>query len=549
MKIETNSENNNTMNQKVRTLNNNSQWLKHLAPGVMNKEFVVSLCADLEGNQEFSDLIFSIQKLSSELVSDSQLGQSSCYDNLRQTNDEIAHKMLRIEQMLTNQVLVEVSSNYSKNQHTHAGLVNYLFYAWANDFGICLRPDMLYYTIISETMTHILSNAEQFQHLLIHSSDSVIIENEVDNLPEHLLQEQLLNILNNIDFKTHIVDVKFDSQPENFSFALGMCFFKRVNEQQIPVDPMCGIPSIEILGNKQEWIKLLDTIAKLSTFVPSLGDYYVQCSDAINELVSARFCGFNNDSDSFNDENVPEKLVEFLSNIFWINGECESNHSVVLSGWFKKFYILQWDYLELYPTHSNYVSYKNQSVDNLSKNFIKVCGLNYSKLENNTLYPQYGESVYEVRHSKIFELLEGKNNVVITDEHKVKSMIKSTLGTKGYNLSDEEVKNVYNSMIQEKSVFSNNFSNNSLNNQGQQNSQITSLINDRSIIVPSIPLVPFTQSAPLKSNDVSLTVKLINAFTSMSTNTTTTLTQNWKTTLVVTTVAIISAVAIKFNFR
>ena len=416
---------------QVKTLNNNSEWLKYLVSNeLMTKEFVISLCAELEENKEFTELIMDIQKLSSSLVTNSQLSKVSCYENLRQTNDEIAKKMSMVEQILTNQILLEVNNPHKLEKHLHAGFVNYLYYAWTNEMGVCIRPDMIYYVIVSETMEYIIKNKKNLTNYeklfaseisntaqnnkLVFTRD----KNDKVELTNDELFETIKSTFKNEEFRKHIIDVNFASQPNNFNVALQMIFNKKISEHTINTKPMCGINTVEIIGNEYEWTTLLDTIAKLSIYIPELGDYYVNCTDTINKFVlelhhlkSKNIYDLNN-------------MTEYLSKIFWIehdynsSTDCSTNsgNSMILKGWFSHFYINKYECLESYPCHSNYIPYTieiKQSVDSPDtqcestyKNFIKVCGMNYSILEDNTLYPLYSESLYEVRHDKIFQLLK-----------------------------------------------------------------------------------------------------------------------------------------------
>lgn len=508
---------------KIKTLNNNSQLLRHLAPNVMTREFVISLYADLEDNKEFRDLITSIQKMSSELVSKSQLNKTSCYNNLRETNEEISRKMEMVEKMLTNQVLSEVENTYKTSEHTHAGFANYLFYAWANEYGISLRPDMLYHTIICETISYIFENEEKYKNILKKSSDSILVNKNEDISKK--ISENVYENLKKKDFKTHVIDVSFDCQPSNFPLALNMCFTTPLREQYNNITQKCGIPSVDIIGSEDDWVKLLESIAKLSTFVPSLGNYYVKCSEIVDKLIKVRF----------NKKSITETDKDFVANIFFVSGECESNHCILM-GWFKTFYLNESENMECYPTHCNYVTYTVLNNPN-NLNYIKVCGLNYSVLENDTLIPYYGESVYEVRNDKIFELFEGKSNIIIPDENKVKDMIRSTMITQGLEISDKDVENVYESLIND-SIIENNFV------ETKNISDVETKTNNKSIHNISNILENSNNSTNLELN---LSIRLINTFAYIGEHTTTVVKKNWKTTLALTALTIASAIAIKLT--
>lgn len=544
------------LNAEIKTLNTSSQLLKYLVPGdVMTKEFVVSLCAELENNKEFTDLITSIQKLSSSLVTNSQLGKSACYDSLKETNNEIATKMLLAEQMLTDQLLVEVGNTCKIEKHTHAGFVNYLFYAWANEFGICLRPDMLYYIIISETIAQInkYTNIERHKIVLPNMSERSGCEINEEELHKAVSNTLDQIGLNNENFKKSIIDVNFESQPCNFKTALQMSFLQTTLENTTQIEPMCGIPSVEIVGDMKEWVALIEAVTKLATSMNELGDYYKKCIDTISKLFSAKFCP---------DKLTKEEITNFLSEIFWVEGTCESNHSTILKGWFSDFFVVKHDHLNLYPTHSHFVPYSiksNDSVDLVNlvnlvdqnntslslsqtgRNFVKVCGLNYSRLDDDTLYPLYGESIYEVKHAKIFEFLNGDNNVLVVDDNIIKSMIKSTMIGAGCNPTDDQVKKLYNSMMHDKCAIS-DFK--TVKSKDVYNSTMTDTDCSCQSDTPEKPNKSYPSN---KNENFNLATKITDIVTFVKTNTPSTLKYNWKTSLVVTGLAIASAVFIKFG--
>ena len=94
---------------------------------------------------------------------------------LNSTNDWITallkfnfHNGNEIKTLFKKFNLIETSDTSS---HTHAGLIHYFHYCWAKEYGCVLRPDMIWYTIVSNFVELVLKFPEKFRSLFTDSPE------------------------------------------------------------------------------------------------------------------------------------------------------------------------------------------------------------------------------------------------------------------------------------------------------------------------------------------------------------------------------------------
>ena len=114
----------------------------------------------------------------------------------------------------------EISRNF-RSRITHAGLIFYLHYCWAHEFGCVLRPDMIWYTIVSEIAKQVLDNPEEYRHLFTDSQEKKTIVTQVDDVSSldiNVLTQQIKTIISDKNFFETICETRFESEAESFVF-------------------------------------------------------------------------------------------------------------------------------------------------------------------------------------------------------------------------------------------------------------------------------------------------------------------------------------------
>jgi hypothetical protein len=304
---------------------------------------------------------------------------------------------------------------------THAGFINYLHLCWAREIGCELRPDMLYYTIISEVASEILSNPERYVHLFTGTQTKEIIQvisSDGEMKVENLI-DAMRDVIKSPEFLSIICDVRFDSDRKHADLARKMVFANMGTPFYSYMVSLCGIPHVDLVGNLDDWKLLYSSVFKLSKFLSNKHQtYFSNVIKLINHII---YYGFDIDVDnSISTASRPNSSsTDFFNNIFdhGRNIICGSGHpDFVVYGWAKTFYINgnnKEPSLEHFSPHVNYVPY---TVDGCDKYFCQAVTLAYSEFDEakNMLSPCYGIITYEITNKSIYNKLA---NPTRTDQH------------------------------------------------------------------------------------------------------------------------------------
>ncbi len=295
--------------------------------------------------------------------------------------------------------------------HTHAGLAYYLYYCWANEKGCTLRPDMIWYTVVSEVASQILANPEEYRHLFTDSTEKKTVIQLVDryyDIDVGTLIQQLETLIQSKDFFDTITNTRFKSDTPNTHFAMCTAFACMATPYFDYMTTMCGIPVIDLQGDQEDWINLSNSIFRLFSLLPNnkLQTYLKNVQNVVGNILYHSF------------QITPPELqllcddaTEFYSNIFnyYQNPECMSGHSPnLVKGWIKQLYFKTFETPEQesdlydFPAHINFVPYENIET---GKRFYKACGLVYSQERDGILYPDYGMVIHEVLSKTLFQKL------------------------------------------------------------------------------------------------------------------------------------------------
>jgi hypothetical protein len=331
------------------------------------------------------------------------------------------------EKIDTKNAYKEIKRNFN-SKITHGGLIHYLHLCWAQEKGCELRPDMIFYTIISEMASEILKNPENYVDLFTGETtktDLVIL-----TLDEFLKADTIIDAMRNVikspELLSTVCDIKFDSDVKDAGYARNMVFACMGTPYYNYLMTMCGIPHIELVGSFDDWQTLHTNVKKLSTFtyhVNKMKKYFENVINVIENIIKYGFSDQNNNIFS----NITNSLLHGITNIVYDNSanhiynncehffnnifhygkntKCGSGHpDYIVNGWAKLFYLCGNDTetdLSYFSSHVNFVPYRN--IDT-GKYYCEAVTLAYSDYDEsrNTLKPQYGIVTYEVIDENIF---------------------------------------------------------------------------------------------------------------------------------------------------
>ena len=345
-------------------------------------------------------------KLSQKEKFSSSSSSSFSFSPLIGTNQEIKESkdwLRSFDKKFEDSNVKELMKSYSDPKYTHAGLIYYFHLCWSKEKGACLRPDMIWYTIVSEISRDVLNHPDQYCYLFSDSKEKTNIVQIVDDMETmnvDILTKDINKLMKNKEFGSLICDTTFDSQPKLANCAIKMCFAYMATPYFNYITTLCGIPHLDIKGTYEEWTKLLGSILELGKYPPkekNLSDYFENyLNNCLNTVKLILYYRFKIDSRLISESNY-ESSDQFFNDIFYYgkNTKCGSGHDHnIVYGWIKNFYMGNKDEkLKKYNTHINYVPYKN--IDS-NRMFFQACGLVYSTEEDNTLLPEYGMVKYEI---------------------------------------------------------------------------------------------------------------------------------------------------------
>lgn len=316
---------------------------------------------------------------------------------------------------------------------THGGFIGLLYYCWAKEIGVELRPDMLYYRLISEIAHDVLNRPNEYRRIFTDSNEKkeIMIETtgEYELDPETLVAA-LKNLVPNKEFLDLIVNTKFASEPEGAQLARNIVFCQMGIPYYSYMTCLCGIPSVKVEGTVDEWMLLYNNINRLIALLKGINhmtDFIQQYNNIIGNIIYFSF-GHNVDNlilmysngvdfykDMFNnDENprcgsghTPDVIHGWILKLYLKTYKSDKkekvNTTTMKNGKFEKKEVETYEDINLndFDADITYVPYKNMETNRM---FYKAIGLVYSNYdkENNRLSPQYGHVIHEVLDVDLF---------------------------------------------------------------------------------------------------------------------------------------------------
>ena len=148
-------------------------------------------------------------------------------------------------------------SGHIPKEHTHAGLIYYMHYCWAKEHGCVIRPDMFWFTIVSEISREVNRNPEVFSELFtstpgkkqVIEQTGQVDETEIDIVT---LANQIRERIVSEELGDTIVNTRFESEDENAHLAICCSFAEMATPFFNYMTSLCGISSVTVRGTKSE---------------------------------------------------------------------------------------------------------------------------------------------------------------------------------------------------------------------------------------------------------------------------------------------------------
>lgn len=270
----------------------------------------------------------------------------------------------------------------------HNGLIQMAFYCWAKELSMVLRPDIIWYTIISEIARDVIKSPKNYKHLFTDSEQKKNLVTISIDIDMNQLMSLLKDRISNKEFYSLICETTFEEQHDLSQLAFKMVFANMATPYFNYCTAMCGVQDIEFKSSIEQWKKLYSCVNELKKFIP---DKYT--SNVCNVINNILYFNFNKKIEEDNKTFVylGTDKQNFIKNVFSYGKEkCGSGHDdISVHGWLKLLYICnKFKSIDRYSTHINYVPYKNLETGRM---FYKAVGLMYYTLVNGKMDPQYSD--------------------------------------------------------------------------------------------------------------------------------------------------------------
>jgi hypothetical protein len=254
----------------------------------------------------------------------------------------------------------------------HNNYLDYLSKCYATHYGIIVKPDIIWYTILCEIEAIVKSQPENYRHIFTDSNekkDILVFTQDPVMMPIDSLIEEVFKLIPT-GLKKEDILLNFSTTTKAETFAFSTSFLDAVSPYYNYMMYLCGFNKIKVLGTIEDYQMISDTLILLSVlFGSEMLEYLAKCKTVIKKII-----------DGFDDQN-------FWNDIFTVE-QCGSGHQEEADGWFCELFNKKPSvrYVENFPTHISLVEYKNITT---GKEFIMNSGILSSNMDGDYLIPNF----------------------------------------------------------------------------------------------------------------------------------------------------------------
>lgn len=211
-------------------------------------------------------------------------------------------------------------------------LFSYINLAWAKELGVVLSPDLIWTTVLSELALETRRFPESFRQVYAPSSGgakeelAVMVERPGD-FPIEKFSQLLAQKVASPEFHRLITDISsFPSAFPGFQQVAITSLLAAASPYYRYTTYECGIPFLRVLGQRGEWMALLERIGQLKGFLGQMARTFPAYLDRVHARVS--------DIVTFAFEEQNRSLASvFFGSMYWISSNCESGSPYYCKGW------------------------------------------------------------------------------------------------------------------------------------------------------------------------------------------------------------------------
>lgn len=287
------------------------------------------------------------------------------------------------------------------------GFIQNVDYAWRQETGLEIRPEVLFHLFCSEINKQVIKNSDKYCSLFTTSSDKKDIVMNPFSL-EALIQK-LSDLMPNKELVDVVCNTTFTTAPEIFPNVMAITMASMSSPYYDYISSLCGIPKIRIAGSRNDWDKIVQSVDRLAKIFAAYPEMILYCT-TVKEVVSSIIKSVFVDRDG-----------KYLANIYTRekNNVCMSGHDeVLMNGWAQQLYFGKYNARENkfhyknsiddYSSHINYMVYRMEEDPSNIKYRAYVTGLTSSVIKDGFLVPGFSVGHYEIDHphaNKVYGIL------------------------------------------------------------------------------------------------------------------------------------------------
>lgn len=260
----------------------------------------------------------------------------------------------------------------------HPGFFNYLAKAWSKHYGIVIKPDDIWYTILAELTSLISKTPKKFEYLFTKTPDNkqliLVPTNDVTSIDPELIIAELRGL---VPVYVDSFIPRFSTTTPESKLAMHVAFCDMISPYYNYGTFLCGYPYAKILGTAEDWgllvINLIELKRILAPTITDYPDYFDRCIMVAQRIWKA-------------------DKADLLTMV--TIEPCGSGSQYELGGWINGLLVdhPEQTQLEGLPSHISKMHYKNMETE---RTFTMFVGLMHSFVEDEFLVPSYSTAKIE----------------------------------------------------------------------------------------------------------------------------------------------------------
>lgn len=251
----------------------------------------------------------------------------------------------------------------------HNNFVEYLKIAYNMDYGIVIKPDFIWYTILCELSNLVNADPEAVRKYFTYQKEGKITLTGSNDSLIHMPINQLVDlVLENVPMDLQKGDIvpDFTTSDDDSRFAFSASFLEMVSNFYTYEWIGCDYNKIKILGKKSDYVLMLEALDRFNRIVPLQG-YIKRAKEGVQDII----LNWKND--------------DFWRSILWTKAGYGGDR---IDGWIKKFF----NKGAYWAHHLSRVEAKELLTQ---KTYITITGLLSSIVEDGYMIPNFERIIAE----------------------------------------------------------------------------------------------------------------------------------------------------------